>query len=337
MKNKLYTLCTLALLFPLQQSYANEAVTKQAVFDYLNKNPEVLNSAIQAFVQNDPTFIQAALNENQQVKTFLSAQTEQIKKSQNALDNLSSRLDDKLDSFTGENKNSYLVNTGLGLVANTFKGNKQVGEIKDQFNRHVYLSTTAGYQWSPSSSKKAQESTYDFSQKDNLITNLALGVYFNRDQNAAHKKCLAEKSLEEDCLNAAVAPKRGFALQGEYQESRTKTGDGEQLDQKTLAVVGLVPILPKDISDNIFRKFDAHVYGIAGAGYSTLKGEAESGAFEDARGIVGIGYSKDISNTKAQIVGEARAIYSMKENYWQPQVMAGIRVGLGQYMSKYLP
>ena len=460
---KIYAVTSLILLTP-NLSYADD---KSAIESYL-KTPDGQKALREILIQQKPDLLKSIFtsSEGQSALATALADPKNLNKIMNNLKNDNAfqkehenlvkqaqylqtekitQIESQFDSFMGDKNQSFLLNTLVPIAKKQAANTKVGGEIKaysETFDRHVYFSTTAGYQWSPSATKKQQESLYDFSQQDNLVTNFALGIYIkNHPRDNAFKQAAAQKLREKneqlkdavDAVNADIRKlsgtnyfttiggntftahnhnldkasnhlkeiklakanksltisiseedidslqknltlatekkeesekyyhevtssyRRGFAIQGEYNEIRAKVSSTDEIladqksAQKNISVVGLVPILPKTWAEAAYENYDTHVYGIIGAGYTTLKAsenqdameeenrDIRSKTIEDSLGIIGLGYSKGIKNSKTQIIGEIRAVYNVKDNYWQPQAMAGIRVGLAQYASKYLP
>lgn len=394
--------------------YAEPNITPQQIQNVLKDNPQILQKVLESdpsliknalqldpsllnkAVENSPELIKTAIASNPTINTLITHQSELVTKATAQHTQKLQELENQFDSFIGNNNQSVLVQTAQKFLPLGIKAIDKNGEIvkttQQYADRHIYFTTTAGYQWIPSATKKQQESQYDFSQKDNLTTNFALGIYVlphketNRHvANEALKKLnhlketkkydtvikkethtpeevsyildvkKAEKEFDDALDSVNIGYKRGFAIQGEYNEVRAKvTSEDDVLSeqksaQKNISIVGLIPVLPETWAKTAYEDYDTHVYGIVGAGYTTLKSsenreileeenrDIRSKTFEDGLGIIGLGYSKGIKNSKTQIIGEVRAVYNVKENYWQPQAMAGIRVGLGQYASKYLP
>lgn len=385
---------------------ANSTITAEQLAELLKKNPTVLNEALKN-VLNQPVgqeTLKTALTPH--TNKFLEQQNSFIENATKAQNEKFEQLESQFGNLFGDNKKSMLVaSTIMPLINRKYDPNSKeqivspVEKAITYADRHVYFTTTAGYQWATPSSKEKQKDEFNFSQQDNLTTNFALGIYINPNKVSAAKETTLEEAVisakgtfdsartewdrfKDSDVNSEAAKtakakfdkaqaqldkaqgkldnilyRRGFAIQGEYNEVRAKTSSdldvlqGQNSAQKSVSLVGLVPILPRDISNNFFEEYDTHIYGIVGAGYTTLKASTNSEVeavedkdirnktFEDGLGIIGVGYSKGISKdpSSPQIIGEVRAVYNIKENYWQPQAMAGIRVGLGQYASKYLP
>lgn len=390
----------------------------------LNDKTSALNQSIVTALHNPKSALSEAVVNHPQVSKLMVEQDQLIQKATEAQETkfkeFSQTFDTKLtnmtNSFSGNDQSSALISSlaPIAVKAMGFNADNQyVKNAQQQFDRHVYFTTTAGYQWASSASKKNQEQSRDVAQQDDMITNFALGLYvkgthanrkntdgtrkrvsvttINEELKAVNEQIDAltsdyntkktrlaalnnldkknhqetadivslttelnqisekitpevEKSLQyNDELNRAY--RRGFAVQGEYSEVRAKTTTSEASEheknsaQKNFALVGLVPV-PFDFADKLAEEHNTHLYGIVGTGYSTFKADAgkenNTNKSNDVLGIVGVGYSKDVANSATQIIGEARMVYSTKDNYWQPQVMAGIRVGIAKYLSSKL-
>lgn len=416
----------------------NSETGEKALKDVLSNNKNINKSLTNAVTglldgKDSTEILKNAIAETDQFKSFTSHLDKQVADAQlkqdQMLSNIESNIETQFQNFAGvdpSGSNSLVYESSKMLLPMGLKALGLDAKAKDTAriaDRHVYFSTTAGYQFSPTASKKRQQESYDFSQKDNMTTNFALGIYFKDNSdfksktdynaeltnaNAFYSELLKEPHLEtqkniidlkkesnpstleiqkqltlaytklidaskndkekaalvntlrdiykhRDSIEKAfhetsISYKRGYALQAEYSEIRTKTSSQfEDLKdrtsaQKNVSLVGLVPILPTKYAEYLYDNFDTHVYGVVGAGYTTIKGANEDnvdagikyGTFEDSSAILGVGYSKGL-NSSTQIIGEARAVYNINDNYWQTQLMAGIRVGIGQFMSKYVP
>lgn len=101
-------------------------------------------------------------------------------------------------------------------------------------------------------------------------------------------------------------------MQVEYTSARLDTvGWADKSTQNAVSLVGHVPVYK-------------NTYGIVGAGWNRFHGKGV-GVEETAMATIGLGADYQFNKALTGLV-EARTTYDMNNNYWNPQVMVGVRI-----------
>ena len=157
-----------------------------------------------------------------------------------------------------------------------------------------YMTIFTGYQLSPSNTKKQQLEDFGFSQDDHGFVGVAYGLPL----------------------------KNGYAIQAEYsQVNASANGSTSESTQKDYAILGL-----KDVAK---LNETSKVYALGGVGYSKLNGESVN-SVENPLVIFGGGVNYKV-NGSVTAVSEIRGQYNTKTNYWQTQVVTGVKINLGLF------
>ena len=157
-----------------------------------------------------------------------------------------------------------------------------------------YMTTFTGYQLSPSNAQKHQEQSFGFSQDDHGFAGVAYGLPL----------------------------KNGYTVQAEYSQVKASgNGATTETTQHDYLLIGM-----KDVAQ---LNESSKVYGLAGGGYSKLIGEGAS-SVEQPIAVVGGGINYKVNDT-VTAVSEIRGKYNTQTNYWQPQVVTGVKINLGGF------